>query len=171
MKCTLIRLCPLHIYYTYSITQHHYTLLWTTIDQWHRIYSFIEHPGYIEIETTCHSNYENVWLALLLACLFLLSAAVVIVAVKSRKIRLTRFKDTKKVNLLIFLLYIVGICTFSYWKILSDAGFVIPSVIILYVEHMLTAFLCQTILFVPKIWPALHKKANANDCMCKGHIM
>jgi hypothetical protein len=89
--------------------------LWTAIDPAYKINNFIEHSGYIENEIICRlSNYELTWYALTFAYLFLLSAAVVTVAIKSRNIRLTQFKDTKKVNLLIFLLYIVGICVFSY---------------------------------------------------------
>ena len=89
-------------------------LLWTAIDRRQRINSFIEHPGFIEIKTTCqYSGYGNVWFAPAFAYIFLLSAVVIIVAIRSRKIRLARFKDTKKVNLLIFLLYIIGVCTFS----------------------------------------------------------
>ena len=148
-------------------------LLWTAIGRPHRINSFIEHPGFIEIKITCQrSSYGDVWFAPAFVYLFLLSAVVIIVAIRSRKIRLARFKDTKKINLLIFLLYIVGICMFSYWKVLLHSGFVIPSLIILYAGHMLMAFFCQIILFVPKIWLAIRKKATRNDdCVCTGHTI
>ena len=81
--------------------------------------------------------------ALALAYLLLLSVAVIIVAIKSRNIRLARFKDTKKVNILIFLLCIVGICMFCFWKVFLESGFVTHPLIILYAGHMLMAFLCQ----------------------------
>ena len=137
-------------------------ILWTVIDLQYRVDSFIEHPGYIENVIVCHyGDYEPTWFALAFAYLVLLSVAVVAVAIKSRNIRLIRFKDTKKVNSLIFLLYIVGYCTFSYWQILLDSG---SSYIILYAGHMLTAFLCQIILFVPKIWPAVQKKIIHRNC-------
>ena len=97
-------------------------ILWTVIDLQYRVDSFIEHPGYIENVIICHyGDYEPTWFALTFAYLFLLSVAVIVVAIKSRNIRLTRFKDTKKVNSLIFLLYIVGYCTFSYWQIVLDS--------------------------------------------------
>ena len=164
--------CALFVYTMFIISPNVILLLlWTAIDRPHRINSFIEHPGFIEIKITCQrSSYGDVWFAPAFVYLFLLSAVVITVAIKSRKIRLARFKDTKKVNLLIFLLFIVGICMFSYWRVLWHSGFVIPSLIILYTGHMLMAFICQIILFVPKIWLAIQKKATRNDdCVCTGH--
>ena len=144
-------------------------ILWTAVDPRYRNDKLIEHPGYIEKDVHCQcSDYEVIWFALGFAYLFLLSVAVIIVAIKSRNIRLARFKDTKKVNLLIFLLYAVGLSMFSYWRILSASGFVIPPLIVLYAGHMVMALLCQIALFVPKIWPAVLKKA----CYaCTRHIM
>ena len=134
-------------------------ILWTAIDPRYRVDSFIEHPGYIENVVTCHpSDYELTWFVLGFVYIFLLSVAVIVVAIKSRNIRLTQFKDTKKVNILIYLLYIVGIFMFTFWKIFVDLGLALHSLVILYVGHLLMAFLCQIILFVPKIWPAVQKK-------------
>ena len=145
-------------------------MLWTAIDPRYRVENFIEHPGYIENVIICHhSDYELTWYVLAFVYLFLLSVAVVVVAIKSRNIRFAQFKDTKKVNLLIFLLYIAGFYTFSYWQILLQSGFIILSNIILYVGHILIAFLCQIILFVPKIWPAVQKKIIHCDCKHGGH--
>jgi uncharacterized protein with PQ loop repeat len=89
-------------------------ILWMVIDPRYRVDNFIEHPRYIENVVMCHcSNYEYTWYALAFTYQILLSVSVVIVAIKPRNIQLTRFKDTKKVNLLIFLLYIVGLYTKS----------------------------------------------------------
>ena len=145
-------------------------ILWTAIDARYRVDNFIEHPGYIENVIFCHpSDYISTWFALAFVYLFLLSVAVIIVAIKSRNIRLARFKDTKKINILIFLQCIVGYFMFSYWRILWDSEFSILSLIILYAGHILMAFLCQIILFVPKIWPAVQKKIIHRDCKYRGH--
>ena len=134
-------------------------ILWTAIDPRYRVDSFIEHPGYIENVVTCHpSDYELTWFVLGIVYLFLLSVAVIAVAIKSRNIRLTQFKDTKKVNILIYLLYIVCFIMFIFWRVFVDLGLALHSFVILYVGHLLMAFLCQIILFVPKIWPAVQKK-------------
>ena len=142
-------------------------ILWTAIDPQYRVDNFIEHSGYIEKVVTCHSGeYELTWYALAFVYLFLLSDAVVIIAIKSRNIRFARFKDTKTVNIFIFLISIIGKCTFIYWQALS---FLESSFIILYVGHMLIAFLCQISLFVPKIWPAVQKKIIHRDRKYRGH--
>ena len=139
-------------------------ILWTAIDPEHIIEYSIEHPGYIENVVTCHrarGNNSLTWHAQIVSFtyLFLLSITVVIVAIKSRNIRLAQFKDTKKVNIFIFLSCIVGLYTFFYWLVLLDSGF---SYVFLYAGHMLIAFLCQIILFVPKIWSAIQNHTSCN---------
>ena len=133
-------------------------ILWTAIDPYHRINNVIEHTNFITIEIHCYCKSKFIWFALQFCYFFLLSTTVIVVAVKSRKIRYVHFKDTKKVNLFIFLLFILVICTFSYWNVLASSGFYLASVVSLYAGHMLIAFLCQIILFIPKIWPSILKK-------------
>ena len=135
-------------------------ILWTAFDPRYRVDNFIEHPGYIENKLGCHSSsYESTWFALGITYLLLLSMAVIIVAIKSRNIRLALFKDTKTVNTLIFLLDIVGLSMFIFWRVYVEVGLAA-----LYVGHMLMAFLCQVILFVPKIWPVIRDKVIHQDC-------
>ena len=112
-------------------------ILWTAIDPRYRVDNFIEHPGYIEKVVTCHpSDYELTWFVLGFIYLFLLSVAVVIFAIKSRNIRRSLFKDTKKVNILIYLLYIVGIFMFTFWKTFVDLRLALHLLVIPYVGHM-----------------------------------
>ena len=132
--------------------------LWTAIDIDHDDIQYVEHPGYIAAKERCKSNHTLVWLFLLLAYVITLSLTVVIVAIKSRKIRLKRFKDTKKVNFLIILIIFIGISTFSYWMIFAWTGkYFKVCTYILYTGHIVMSFLCQIILFVPKVWPPVHK--------------
>ena len=144
-------------------------MLWTTVDPLCRVDNSIEHRGFIESHwMTCHSNYENIWYALGFVYVFLLLAAVIIVAIKSRKFDSLNLRTQKRLICLSFSsIIIVGFCTFSYWKLLLYSGFIIHSLIVLYAGHNLMAFLCQIILFVPKIWPALQKKASCTcTCIC-----
>ena len=131
--------------------------LWTAVNRYHRILNFVPRRGLIRVELACYSDYTFVFFALLFGYFFLLLIAVVLVAIKSRKIQRTHFKDTKKVNLIIFLLCILT-CTFAYWNILLYAGLYIASLIVVYTGHLLAAFLCQITLFVPKLWPSIQKK-------------
>ena len=69
-----------------------------------------EHPGFIETKPSCNSEnpfmqYVHVFTVVYY---YVLSALLVIIAIKSRKIRYAHFKDTNLVNLLIFLLFIIG---------------------------------------------------------------
>ena len=133
-------------------------ILWTAVSRYHRISKFIEHAGLIRIEQGCYSDYSFIFFTLLFAYFFLLLAAVAIVAVKSRKIRHSHFKDTKKVNLVIFLLCIIATCTFAYWNIFVYADLYLASLIVTYTGHLFAALLCQMALFIPKLWPSIQKK-------------
>ena len=130
-------------------------IMWTAIDPIHNVKYFTEHPGFIEIEEICGNKTTLIWYAFSIAYFCILFTAIVFVAIKSRKIRSIHFKDTKKINLLITLLFIIGVCGMAYSYTFSYAGYFSYSAIVLYVAHILTAFLCQITLFVPKIWPAL----------------
>ena len=134
-------------------------ILWTVLDPHRKVDYFTEHPGFIRMDIRCSvGQYYYIWFALAYGYLSLLFVIVVIVAIKSRKIRYTNFKDTKKVNLFISLLFINATCSFSYWQILQYSGFHYASAVILCVGHILGAFLCQAILFIPKVWPSIKKK-------------
>ena len=146
-------------------------IMWTSINPLRRVFKFTEHPGFINIEMSCYSEYELMFYGIGFVYFFALSTAVITVAVKSRKIRIIRFKDTKQVNLFIFILYLIAICSFSYWYMLLYAGLYVPSFIILCAGHLFAAFACQITLFVPKMWPSIQKKIfksqDSSDFTCQ----
>ena len=128
-------------------------LLWTFIDPYRLTHSEFS------TEEQCQSRHTTVWSSMLVVYICLLSLTVVVVAIKSRKIRLTLFKDSKEVNIFIFLIIIVGMNTFVYWRIFETFGIYedIPNYI-LYTGHMIAPLLCQAILFIPKVWPPVRDK-------------
>ena len=150
-----------HFVYTFLILLPTITILvlWNAVDPYHNDLRYVEHPGFIKVEEKCVCNHLAIWSGTLLIYTVLLSVVVIIVAIKSRKIRLKQFKDTKKVNLLIFLILFIGVSTYGYWSIftLSDLYGDMPSYILI-AGHLTMSLLCQIILFVPKIWPPLHQK-------------
>ena len=120
----------------------------------------IEKVGYIEVGPRCEGDLA-VFLMLMLTYLLFLMLAVVSVAIKSRKIRMRRFRDTKKVNALIFILVLLAIQTPTYWLIINsndDIGW--KSNTILHVAHILAVLSCQFCLFLPKILPSVRKSLN-----------
>ena len=131
--------------------------IWPIVDLFRDELEYHDYNGFgVTLRYQCKSDHQFVFFGLLLAYFLLLSSAVVIVAIKTRKIRLVRFKDTKKVNLLIFLLLFIVCFVLSFWLFLArfyeHAG-----LIILCGGNLLAAFLCHVLLFAPKVWPPLKK--------------
>ena len=85
-----------------------------------------------------------------------LSVAIVLIAIKTRRVRFARFKDTKKVNLMVFLVLFVSISTWLYWYVFTAVGLYrfVPTYI-LYAGSITIAFICQFTLFIPKVWTPL----------------
>ena len=137
-------------------------VFWTAIDPFRITITYVEHPGFVTIAGACDIgvNYP-IWYALVISYQMLLCLATVCVAVKTRKIRLSRFKDTKKVNVFIFLMVFIGITSYSYWLVLR---FIDPDVssrtYVLIVVHIVAAFTTQFTLFVPKLWTPLKEKVT-----------
>ena len=82
----------------------------------------------------------------------LLAVVVVVIAIKSRKIRLKQFNDTKQVNILI--LFVSAISFYFWYAGIYDQ----VHAYVLCTGHLILAFLCQIFLFVPKVWPPLRDR-------------
>ena len=139
-------------------------------------------PPYIEVVQFCSCTYLQIWLTLVVGEVGILMFAVAFLAFKTRKIRRQHFKDTKKVNVYLFI-NILLICTVApLWYVLRTtrvndptSG---PGVIVLNIGYAGTATLCQLLLFAPKVIPPLtrqlfHKTGNQKLCsqkMCSKSI-
>ena len=134
-------------------------IIWLIVDPFYDDLRRTEYPelNFMADKYHCKSNHQVVWFGILVLFFVVLSMAVIIVAIKTRKIRQKHFKDTKKVNLLIFLLLFIIAFTLSFWLFFTDLYDRIV-LIILVTGHLLAAFLCQFILVFPKVWPPLQKK-------------
>ena len=131
---------------------------WTAIDPYRKVIHFTEQPGSITVLMNCHCKYTYMWFGLAISYIILLSIAVVIVAIKSRKIRHANFKDTKKVNLNIFLTLTVSTPILFYYLIFTISNLYSASFVVLYVVHLFNALLSQFTLLVPKLLPVLQTK-------------
>ena len=144
--------------YTLLIMSLHIVILtlWNIIDPFYIVHTYVEHPGFMSVSYHCICTYPQVWLALLLLYNLFLSSMVVCVAIKTRKIRIARFKDTKKVNLFIFLRILIGIKTFAYWYTISslDRNSILR-IYVLILGDIIGVFVIQFTLFLPKIWAPL----------------
>ena len=136
-------------------------ILWSTIDTYHAETIITEHPGFTEIEQRCISKYLLLWIGFLLVNVVTLVVVLIIVAVKTRKIRQAHFKDTKKVNAFLFVLLTIIFLTVSYWMIFRTIGINKGySDITLHITHIFIVVSCQGFLFVPKVLPPLKRSLS-----------
>ena len=161
-------------------------LTWSLVDvftiQEVEIYQDAASPPYIEVAQFCSSNYLQTWLTLVLGEVGILIFVVAFLAFKTRKIRRKHFKDTKKVNIYLFMTILL-MCTIApVWYVLSrvndpTSG---PGVIVVNIGYAGTAIFCQLLLFAPKVIPPLtrqlfHKTGNQKLCskrhLSRQHLM
>ena len=131
-------------------------VIWDIVDRYQIHFEYRVQDGYTYLEKLCSSKYQAplygvvtiYWLALILA--------LAVVAIITRKVRLQRFKDTKKVNILLFILSAIIIISLSYWLLLETLNTkVYIATLPLHVGHMLVVIVYLSLLFVPKIVPPL----------------
>ena len=141
----------------------------TAVDPSHRIENQIEYPEVTVIVGFCTSEHWQIWYWTLFPYYWILQGALLFVAIKTRKIRSKNFKDTKKVNLLMFLILMIGVCGIAYLVTFFTVGLYGHTAILVIIIQTLIPTACQFTLFVPKIWPPLQKKLVANHAVA--HIL
>lgn len=108
-------------------------------------------PPYYQVHQYCHSRHLSVWLGLVLGKLGVLFVAVIYLAIKTRKIRRSNFKDTKKVNIYIFSTMMVVIIHMTLFFLFKSTNNAIATHLMVYLAFSVTGLLCQLLLFVPKV--------------------
>ena len=136
--------------------------LWTIIDPLSLVITYVEHPGFVAVNHACfQGTYSILWYGLIISYQVSLSFALVFIAIKTRKLRLARFKDTKKVNVFIYFSLFAGYSCFAYWQTLYVIDPRGPSrAYVLIIGHIILVLIAQFTLFVPKIWPPLIEKST-----------
>ena len=129
-------------------------LIWFIVDHYQINVEHKIENGVIHIDKRCVSKYTTVWIGLLIVYLLMLIFALAIVAVKSRKVRLQNFKDTKKVNILLFILSLDIFTSFSYWLLLQtlNSKRYITNLPV-HIGHSVLIVSFLSLLMVPKISP------------------
>ena len=110
-------------------------------------------PPHYEVIQFCYSEHLEIWLAVSFAEVGLLMFVVAFLAFKTRKIRRTHFKDTKKVNIYLFMNILLICVVVPFWWVLRTVNDSASSIVVLYLGYGGTATLCQLLLFVPKVLP------------------
>jgi hypothetical protein len=142
-------------------------IIWTASDTYTiKLHYSLQNQEYIEVDKQCDSDHLLIWIACWIAYLMFLLIALVVVAFKTRKVRLRHYKDTKKVNAFIFILNLNIFFTVSYWVLLRFITKRHISGIISHIGHSALVILCQALLFAPKVFPPLWRSlSKKNDTL------
>lgn len=132
-------------------------ILWTSIDI--SVYVDMEDyikdsiPPYFLVTQLCEARYMPMWLILIYGYSTLLGLIMVLLAILTRKIKRSDFKDSKKITILVASLFMT-LCIFSMlWAILRFSGAFILSRVMYSVGTIVMVILCQVFLILPKIVP------------------
>lgn len=130
----------------------------TAVDPWHLgSRETLSHsaPPHYEVIQLCFSNYALVWAVFLNSYTLVLIVLVLTLAIKTRKIMMNDFKDTKKVNLyLTATAMVLGVCV-PIGIILNRTQFQFATHVFFAMVVLLPAAFCQIFLFVPKVWSGM----------------
>lgn len=153
-------------------------LTWSLVDTFRVVevvvYRPYKTPPHYEIEQFCSSRHFHVWLGVLLGKLAVLFGVVLFLAIKTRKIRRSNFKDTKKVNIYIFSTVMVVITFMTLFFLFTQTGNALAAHLMVYFAYGVTGLLCQLFLFLPKVTSPLLKRQGfevAMDTKTRRHTL
>lgn len=117
----------------------------------------IPHDNYTEELYICSGNLSPYFLILPFVQVFLI-VSIVVVAIKTIKLRHGNFKDSKTVNILIFFILPSQIFTFIVYILSLNSGQYLSAYIALHISHCTLIALSLGFLFVPKIYPIVSRR-------------
>ena len=134
-------------------------LTWCIFDPYSSVVHFsVRNDGLLHATVQCDSTNAIRWLLSLFVYMVSLSAILITFAVLTRKIKYQDFKDTKKINVLSFLLVATGACSLFYWYLLRliEADILLIHAL-LQIGHYCIVLECQGFIFAPKLFPIVKK--------------
>ena len=137
-------------------------IIWSIVDPYRsqavRKYDSTTTPPVYRATTMCHCNQIGVWYAISYFYSVILLMFVVFFAIHTRQIKRNAFKDTKKVNLFVFLVIITLSITSSLVIIFIKINIQIGVIVSEWIGFLSVPLLCQVCLIVPKVLPLTVKK-------------
>ena len=115
-------------------------------------------PPHYQVSINCNSEHREIWLLVTYLYSGILVVFVMFLATQTRHIKKEHFKDTKKVNLFIFLVTIILATTLPLWIVFGTIGIEIGAHVCEWLAYVSAAMLCQLCLFTPKLLPLAVKK-------------
>ena len=110
-------------------------------------------PPYFRVVQECQSKQLGFWTILTFSFSTLLALVMVLLAILTRKIKRSDYKDSKKINVLVAALILdVCICA-PLWIMFRGIAAPVLSWLVYGIASILAAVLCQVLLILPKIVP------------------
>ncbi len=115
-------------------------------------------PPHFESLSVCSSVYTWIWLLLISCYIGILMSLIVVMAVQTRKIKLSNFKDTKKINIFITATCTTLVTVVPVWLVLNLAleEFIAGHIFATF-ALICTGVYCQLFLFLPLVVKVVKK--------------
>ena len=130
-------------------------ILWVTIDPQRRSVQteYIHNTPLLQKceQYVCRSPNLPVWHIMMGTYLIFLLIIIVYLAARTRRISHSNFKDTKKVNIFIFLFVLTFAISAVFWWIFVEIKAALVGQILIVIGQLLMVCECQFILFLPKV--------------------
>ena len=108
----------------------------------------------------CSSTHQGIWLSLYMTWLAILLAILLVLAIQTRHIKFSNFKDTKKIGAFVFA---VGFLLFSLLP-LSEVLHADEPIATYILKSLLTFMIpmaCFTMQYIPKLYPVFSQKTES----------
>ena len=143
-------------------------ILWNIIDPIHPklnptyVYEPDTVPYYMAtISCVCNSLSPTVWLFVTKLYSALLFVMVVFLAIQTRHVKNTTYKDTKKVNIFIFVVTVCLAITIPLWIFFIEVDIEIGANVAEWLSLFTIPLACQVCLFLPKTLPVVFRKIKS----------
>ena len=134
-------------------------VIWGSVDMNHLIDETISSlqgfpPHYLVVQK-CYSHHLSWWVTLTFGYTSVLFLPMLHLAVLTRKIKRSEFKESKQICVLIAILFLLMCIGTSLWFLLRAINEHIASKVVYSLGFSSAAVVCQIFLFVPKITPPM----------------
>ena len=131
-------------------------ILWTALDSLKMVTTLTYHaqsrPQFYERLSICGSSLSKIWLSLCLAYNGVIMAVVVVLAILTRKIRRSNFKDTKKINGFIAMISVTYVLIMVLYTFQATGKYVLLRYYIILYSFSSNGIYCQLFVFLPKVF-------------------
>ena len=109
----------------------------------------------------CSSRTMLVWFVLLAAWASLILITVIVLAVMTRHVPISNFKDTKKVNVFVISVLVMFSASFAFSHFLDAIDLVVIAQALRWFMQFSIVILCHFCIFLPKFMPILQRQTSS----------